>query len=73
VRRIRPVECGHNKGIGGEKKMTQSEHIDYLKSQLEQTQRWMENGSELRSEHIITMIIRGMIDTENQIENLERG
>jgi hypothetical protein len=53
--------------------MNEKEHIDYLKSQLEQTQRWMENGSELRSEHIITMIIRGMIETENQIENLERG
>lgn len=50
--------------------MNNNEHIEYLKSQLEQTQRWMENGSELRSEHVITMIIRGMIDTENQIENL---
>jgi hypothetical protein len=53
--------------------MNEKEHIEYLKSQLEQTQRWMENGSELRSEHIITMIIRGMIETEQQIENLERG
>ncbi|MGB5945319.1 hypothetical protein [Paenisporosarcina sp.] len=52
--------------------MNQQEHIEYLKSQMEQTQRWMENGSELRSEHIITMIIRGMIETENQIENLEK-
>lgn len=53
--------------------MNPTEHIEYLKSQLEQTQRWMENGSELRSEHIITMIIRGMIETEHQIENLEKG
>jgi len=53
--------------------MKTNEHIDYLKSQLEQTQRWMENGSELRSEHVITMIIRGMIETEQQIENLEKG
>lgn len=53
--------------------MNNNEHIDYLKSQLEQTQRWMENGSELRSEHVITMIIRGMIETEQQIENLEKG
>jgi hypothetical protein len=50
-----------------------NEHIDYLKSQLEQTQRWLESDSELRSEHVITMIIRGMIETEQQIENLERG
>ena len=53
--------------------MKPTEHIEYLKSQLEQTQRWMESDSELRSEHIITMIIRGMIETEQQIENLERG
>ncbi|PUB17952.1 hypothetical protein [Paenisporosarcina sp. OV554] len=50
--------------------MNPTENIEYLKSQLEQTQRWMESGSELRSEHIITMIIRGMIDTESQIESL---
>ena len=53
--------------------MNTNEHIEYLKSQLEQTQRWMEDDSELRSEHIITMIIRGMIETENQIEHLEKG
>ena len=52
--------------------MNPTENIEYLTSQLEQTQRWLEEGSELRSENIITMIIRGMIDTENQIESLKK-
>ena len=53
--------------------MKSTEHIEYLTSQLEQTQRWLEEGSELRSEHVISMIIRGMIETEQQIKNLEEG
>ena len=53
--------------------LEKSEHIEYLTSQLEQTQRWLESESELRSEHVISMIIRGMIETEQQIKNLEEG
>lgn len=47
------------------------EHIDYLKSQLDQTQRWLENESELRSANVVNMIIKGMIETERQIEAME--
>lgn len=47
------------------------EHIDYLKSQLEQTQRWLENESELRSANVVSMIVKGMIETERQIEDME--
>jgi hypothetical protein len=48
-----------------------SENIDFLKSQLEQTQQWLENDGQIRTPYVITMIIKGMIDTEKQIEIFE--
>lgn len=50
--------------------MNYAENIAFLKSQLDQTQQWLEMD-EQRPDHVITMIIRGMIETEYQIGHFE--
>lgn len=46
-------------------------NVKYLKDQLDQTQLWLENQNLDNNPFVLNMIIKGMIETERQIEYFE--
>jgi hypothetical protein len=49
-----------------------TENIKYLNDQLNQTQYWLENQILDDNPFVVNMIIKGMIETEKQIEYFEQ-
>jgi hypothetical protein len=59
------------KNMNGGCSVNYAENINYLNDQLNQTQYWLENQDLDENPFVVNMIIKGMIETEKQIEYFE--